>query len=133
MKSRKRLQPYKHDCDQCIWVGWVPWREAQDGYGNMYYCPRCDGGTIVIRYGDEPSDYYSSPIGASDRGSIDICHDIPVTTEEILDLASQAIDHVDASNAPGRASTAKKWLGRVLFGDCEKSLRQMQKEFNENS
>lgn len=46
---------YKHDCDACRYAG--NW-EGQD----LYYCPNCDGGTVVLRYGDDGPDYASLPL-----------------------------------------------------------------------
>lgn len=30
------LKPFEHDCENCIWVGWVYFG---DRWGNMYHCP----------------------------------------------------------------------------------------------
>ncbi len=49
------LQPYKHDCRTCQWVGWLT-IDRQIPPANVYIC----GKTVVIRYSDEPSDYWSS-------------------------------------------------------------------------
>lgn len=48
------LQPYKHDCDRCIWMGWVTVGET---YGNMYVCPTPNFTEIIIRWSDDPPDY----------------------------------------------------------------------------
>lgn len=72
------LQPYKHDCDHCIWVGWVPCRDQnENGWANMYLCDKrgLGKGSILIRYGDEPSEYLSYLVGASQIGSLEIRSD----------------------------------------------------------
>jgi len=56
------LKPFKHDCKECEWVGWI----SNSKLGNVYIC---QGKTVVIRYSDEPSDYWSSTIG-NNPGSI---------------------------------------------------------------
>lgn len=52
----KTIQPYKHDCDQCRWIGWVTDRGG-DQHGNMYICRKDKLTEIIIRYSDDPSDY----------------------------------------------------------------------------
>ena len=76
------LQPYKHDCEQCIWVSWIHIKgggKFGGDWGNMYYCPPKPGGigsgkhgSILIRFSDEPSDYWSSPIGMCVKGALDV-------------------------------------------------------------
>ncbi len=51
----ERLQPYKHDCHTCQWVGWLTISDSMPP-ANVYIC----GKTVVIRYSYEPSDYWSS-------------------------------------------------------------------------
>lgn len=55
---------YIHDCDDCIGLG-------KFSLGNrrfdLYFCPRCDGGSVLARYGDRGSDYASSPLDILDR------------------------------------------------------------------
>src|SRR5262245_33964900 len=56
-------QPYAHDCYNCIWVGWFFGGEQ---YANVYFCPSGghgpSKGSVIIRYSDEPSDYWSAPV-----------------------------------------------------------------------
>jgi hypothetical protein len=65
----KILKPYEHDCDKCVWVGWI---HIQGGgkwgsdWGNMYLC----GKIVVIRFSDEPSDYWSGRAGDCMKGSL---------------------------------------------------------------
>lgn len=76
--SRGRtLHPYEHDCDRCIWVGWIHIKGGGkwgSDWGNMYFCPPenpdVSRGSVVIRFSDEPSDYWSSPIGACSKGPL---------------------------------------------------------------
>lgn len=49
---------FKHDCDGCIFLSWVP--IGPEGH-DLYFCPKCDGGSIIARYGDEGSQYSSAP------------------------------------------------------------------------
>lgn len=47
---------YAHDCDGC--------RFLRPSYlGDWYYCERCDEGTILCRYSNEGSNYWSCPLG----------------------------------------------------------------------
>jgi hypothetical protein len=48
---------FVHDCDSCLFLG-NPHKKEYD----IYFCPQCDGGSIVIRHGDEGPDYYSTMI-----------------------------------------------------------------------
>jgi len=74
------LQPYKHDCTACIWVGWIYIKgggKFGSDWGNMYYCPprpkvAMDQGSVVIRFSDEPSDYWSNAVGVAVKGGLDI-------------------------------------------------------------
>ena len=45
-----------HDCGACISLG------EYNGDFDLYYCRMADGGTMIARYGDEPSAYLSTPI-----------------------------------------------------------------------
>lgn len=62
------LQPYQHDCDQCQWVGWFSIHESIPP-ANVYVCPdqrqHSDRHKVVIRFSDEPSDYWSSSVNRS--------------------------------------------------------------------
>lgn len=51
---------YKHNCNGCVFI---EQSEATGRVIDWYHCPRCDGGTIVGRASDEPSDYWSMPVG----------------------------------------------------------------------
>ena len=79
--AKHSIKPYKHDCEACIWVSWIhlpghgKWGSD---WGNMYFCPARQGksplaiGSVVIRFSDEPSDYWSCGVGETIKGSIDI-------------------------------------------------------------
>jgi len=64
------VEPYKHDCEECTWVNWIVVDE--DRLGNMYFCSNGHHaiGSVIIRFSDEPSDYWSAPIGAITKGPI---------------------------------------------------------------
>lgn len=66
------IEPYKHDCKNCEWVGWYPHSKP---YGNVYICRNGKDETLIIRYSDEPSDYWSMPLGISRRGPVQVHHD----------------------------------------------------------
>lgn len=46
---------FTHDCDSCVFVG-------QHGDHDVWFCPRCDGGSLIARYGNEGSEYASTPL-----------------------------------------------------------------------
>lgn len=51
---------YEHDCDQCYFLMSII---SQDkGKFDIYYCHKCDGGTLLARFGNEPEAYSSWPI-----------------------------------------------------------------------
>lgn len=66
-EKTKVLQPYTHDCANCVWMGWVLCKKAENTWGNMYYCPpknqlilnsmASGQGSIITRYGDQPDEY----------------------------------------------------------------------------
>lgn len=61
---------YSHDCDDCIGLG--PLVRGSNRF-DLYLCPRCDEGTVIARFSDEPSAYLSMPLdilaGALERSS----------------------------------------------------------------
>lgn len=65
MKSeRVTIQPYQHDCKNCIPVGWYT-RRIDESPGYMYLCPSPKNPrriTVVIRYSSFPSDYWSTTV-----------------------------------------------------------------------
>ena len=77
-----RIEPYVHECSRCEWVGWIHIKgggKFGSDWGNMYYCPgHLHGalvyghGTVVIRFSDEPSDYWSSPVGFATKGALSL-------------------------------------------------------------
>lgn len=48
----KTIEPYAHDCDKCVFVGWY---SRVDPPANIYLC----GNTVIIRYSSDPPDYWS--------------------------------------------------------------------------
>lgn len=68
---------FNHDCDGCTHLGcakvlkWERWdgptlrdrdRHAVTKYFDLYLCKKCDGGSIVVRFGNDGPDYTSSMI-----------------------------------------------------------------------
>jgi len=45
---------YTHDCDSCKFLG-------EHKQFDLYFCARCDGGSVIARYGDNGPDYASAP------------------------------------------------------------------------
>lgn len=77
----KVLQPYKHDCPHCIWGGWIHVKgggKFGSDWGNLYFCPNQNKdadtlkypGSVIIRFSDEPDDYWSTPIGGLVKGGL---------------------------------------------------------------
>lgn len=46
---------YTHDCDGCEFLG-------ECGTYDLYYCARCDEGTIIARASSDAPDYASTPV-----------------------------------------------------------------------
>jgi hypothetical protein len=78
------LEPFKHDCDSCKWVGWISM--GDDRLGNMYIC---NGKDVVIRFSDEPSDYWSKTMSKGNA------------PHAIGGVSQATIDHLEAK---------KKWF-----------------------
>lgn len=64
-----RVEPYEHDCKNCVWVGW--YSHAGGKLGNMYVCSYQDKHTVIIRYSSRPSDYWSMTAGECAKGAIE--------------------------------------------------------------
>jgi hypothetical protein len=50
----KIVQPYKHDCLNCKWIGWIT---IESKLGNMYLCMKGHLIEIIIRWSDAGPDY----------------------------------------------------------------------------
>lgn len=55
---------FTHDCDSCVFLGRYtnPYYALSKQHTDLYYCVRCDGGSMIARYGSEGSEYMSAPI-----------------------------------------------------------------------
>lgn len=54
----KQKPLYTHDCDDCIYLG-------SDEIRDYYFCVEhaiSESGSLIIRLGNYPSDYYSMPV-----------------------------------------------------------------------
>lgn len=50
---------FTHDCDGCVFLG----RLVDAGTDtDVYFCERCDGGSLILRYASEGSQYASMPV-----------------------------------------------------------------------
>jgi hypothetical protein len=50
---------YEHDCDSCLYLG----TECFDNqFFDMYFCPRCDEGSLIARYSSDGPSYTSYPL-----------------------------------------------------------------------
>jgi hypothetical protein len=120
--SDRVLKPFVHDCDRCIWVSWV---RFEGRWGNMYFCPSLSSGSmalpgsIVVRFSDEPSDYWSSLVGGTTGGTLSLG-----TTEEPYDVARQLLWEVrmppsmdDPVNWAGIPGGDWFWRRDALLGD----------------
>ena len=66
------IQPYKHDCPNCKWVGWFTPQHSNVHY-NMYYCEyEKYTASIVLRYGNEGHEYESFPVGLTVKGPLEL-------------------------------------------------------------
>ncbi len=50
---------FPHDCDSCVHLG--PYNRGEQVY-ELYYCGRCDDGSVLARYGTEGWEYQSMPL-----------------------------------------------------------------------
>lgn len=81
MPEHKILQPYKHECDHCSFIGWMP---TERGMANAYVC-RCPGASaasLLIRYSDEPHDYMTMRIPEEKRAPWPLIDTVPESQEE---------------------------------------------------
>ncbi len=52
-----------HDCDSCEFLGHMVHNfNSVDGGYDVWFCARCDGGSLICRYGDDGPDYASSMV-----------------------------------------------------------------------
>ncbi len=80
--KKQLIEPYRHDCGNCVWVGWTKCDDAKSGWGNMYFCKPMKRyvadskglgqGSIIIRYGNGLEEYLSMPVGALTKGSLEV-------------------------------------------------------------
>lgn len=57
---------YTHDCDGCKFLGAL----VKHGFRyDLWYCARCDEGSLIARFGDDGPSYASSPIAILRRPS----------------------------------------------------------------
>ncbi len=56
--AEKQKPLYQHDCEDCIYLGSD---EIRDYYFCLEHSP-FDSGTLIIRLGNYPSDYFSMPV-----------------------------------------------------------------------
>ncbi len=57
---------YKHDCDTCIFLGHYTTDKHPDHKElvcDVWFCPRCDDGTLICRRSSRGDDYASCPSG----------------------------------------------------------------------
>jgi hypothetical protein len=59
------IEPYKHDCGKCKWVGWYM-HPGSNLPANVYLC----GQVVIIRHSSEGSDYWSGTAGQIIKSSI---------------------------------------------------------------
>jgi hypothetical protein len=51
---------FVHDCTRCLFLG----RSEQNGIPlDIYFCPRCDDGSVIARWSSDGPDYSSGPAG----------------------------------------------------------------------
>lgn len=77
MHSEKLIQPFKHNCNKCQWLGWACGFQETDnnphGLANLYLCDRdTKRPALIMRFSDEPSDYVCHRLGHSQFGPIGI-------------------------------------------------------------
>lgn len=49
-----QMEPFDHDCSDCVWCGWV----TLDRPYNAYLCgAKREFPTVILRYGNEPHQY----------------------------------------------------------------------------
>lgn len=78
-KENIKIEPYKHHCSKCIFVGryWHPGNTGE--MANIYFHPKPEDkrlhGLFIARYSDEPSDYVCKEIPRNNPGPS------PISTE----------------------------------------------------
>lgn len=95
---------FKHDCDACELVG-----GDVDGY-DLYYCPRdiLDGGTVVVRFGNEGREYSSSPLSLVFMATLNACAERRKNGSSTVLMAKVVQDLVQS--------------GRVVFNMIERTV-----------
>lgn len=52
---------YQHDCTSCVFLGGYV-KPGSGTHCDLYYCSKCDEGTVIARVGSDGPDYASVPI-----------------------------------------------------------------------
>lgn len=110
-----KLEPYDHDCPRCLWGGWI---NVNGRWGNLYFCPSQPEtvsdttkfpGSVLIRFSNEVNDYWSVPIGNTEKGAL------MVTTPN---LTSKSQLHCEKSKGHiGFFKTPNGWVELYEAGD----------------
>ncbi len=74
------LQPYKHNCRTCQWVGWVTLSDRMPP-ANVYIC---GDKTVVIRFSDEPGDYCSLEGGGREPSALGLDEELAEKTLKLV-------------------------------------------------
>lgn len=57
---------FEHDCDGCIFLGTYTWKERQF---DLYFCPNCDEGSVIARFGSDGPEYASAPLAVVEQAN----------------------------------------------------------------
>lgn len=94
-----KLRPrHRHDCDDCEFLGVAdgtnPGGDDSDDF-DLWFCARCDEGSLIARYGNDGPNYISSPISILRRNlaELRIPHPALAWALSILDTRKRKIGH----------------------------------------
>jgi hypothetical protein len=67
------MPTYTHDCPNCKFLGQFSWQDEKGDIHNrdIYLCRTKRNVTIISRYGNEGSEYYSTPVDIQSVSLID--------------------------------------------------------------
>jgi len=85
----KAAPTFQHNCDACIYCGST---HGKTGILDAYWCPRADavgGGSVVLRFGDDVFNYFSSPVSIVLTNANSDCYEYRVAYDVVCELLSR--------------------------------------------
>lgn len=113
---------FKHDCDACVLL--FVTSSKDDVKRDVYYCPKSDQGTILIRWGDAPGSYASTPVSTIVTNIRHYAFDpMDTTLRGFLTAWGQGLIKMDIRKPDPLIDVPSWWIGYTKASDEIDNLR----------